>query len=130
MSLPLCLSLVRGCGWLGSCFCVPECHHECCFCLHSHLIYFFLNAFRIFYSAYLLSKSVFGLLTSSSLCLTQCNVIGFLYNNKDVIAYTTSLAAWLQVCFYMNELWTNVLVMTMLYIHNCHTYGHGLFALS
>ena len=29
----------------------------------------------------------------------QCSVIGCLCNNKDVVAYTTLLTVWLQVCF-------------------------------
>ena len=45
--LPLSFPLVLHCGWPESCFCVPGCHHDCCSCLHDHLIYYFLNVFRI-----------------------------------------------------------------------------------
>ena len=42
----------------------------------------------------------------------DCNVIGLLCNNKDLIVYTTLLTAILQVCFLMNVLKTNALHIT------------------
>ena len=43
----LCLSLVKSCGWPGSCFFVPEHHHNHSWCLHGCLIYYFFDAIRI-----------------------------------------------------------------------------------
>ena len=43
-----------------------------------------------------------------------CCVIGLLCNNRDVVAYTALLAAWLEVCFWIYILQTS-----------CATYGYG-----
>ena len=49
----------------------------------------------------------------------DCYVIGLLYNNNVVVAYTTLLTVWLQVCFWMNILQTK-----------CATYNYGLYTQS
>ena len=38
--LALIFLLVWCCDWPGSCLSLSECHHDCCSCLHSHLLYY------------------------------------------------------------------------------------------
>ena len=47
--LPLIFLLVWHYGWLGSCFCISEVHHDHYSCLHSHLVNYFFYAFGIFH---------------------------------------------------------------------------------
>ena len=84
-------TVVSGCGWLGSCVCVPECHHDCCCCLNGPFIYYLFSAFTIchFNSA---SDAFFG--CSIMECfhlpylrlflLTPSYVIGLLCNDKGI----------------------------------------------